>query len=169
MVSESSIIVDFNLTNENKASLGNWQIVGDSVMGGRSTGDFIITDQGNGVFQGEVSLENNGGFSLLRYKFQEIKVMPLRKVVLRLKGDGKSYQFRIKTNSSDRHAYVSSFPTSGKWETIELSMPTLKAKYRGRDLDIPNFNNNYLSEIGFLIGNKKAEKFQLKICSVYLE
>jgi len=45
----------------------------------------------------------------------------------------------------------------------------MQVKYRGRALQIPNFNSNHVTEIGFLIGNKKAEKFKLQIESVYLE
>lgn len=169
MTSESIPIFDFTLTPEQKNLLKNWQIVGDNVMGGISTGTFEINKQGKGVFQGEVSLANNGGFSLVRYRFQEIKLMSTQKVVLKIKGDGKKYQFRIKSNSSDKYSYITNFLTTGEWQRIEIPFYSMQAKYRGRALDIPNFNRNHLSEIGFLIGNKKAEKFKLQIESVYAE
>lgn len=37
-------------------------------MGGKSSGDFYINESGNGVFEGFVSLANNGGFSSVRYR-----------------------------------------------------------------------------------------------------
>ena len=40
-------------------------------MGGRSDGNFNLNKEGFAVFHGEVSLENNGGFSSLRYQFPE--------------------------------------------------------------------------------------------------
>jgi hypothetical protein len=37
------------------------------------------------------------------------------------------------------------------------------ASFRGRKLDKPNFSEKNIEEIAFLIGNKKAESFQLEI------
>jgi len=45
-----------------KSDLTNWYVVVDGVMGGLSQGSFGVNDEGNGVFKGTVSLENNGGF-----------------------------------------------------------------------------------------------------------
>jgi hypothetical protein len=52
-----------------ESNLDSWRIVDDVVMGGRSDGRFYIGDEGHAVFNGIVSLENNGGFSLVRYRF----------------------------------------------------------------------------------------------------
>ncbi len=104
MTIDSTTIIDFNLSRVKERHLNNWQIVRDNVMGGKSSGNFQINDQGDGVFQGEVSLENNGGFSLLRHHFQQIKVRPEQNSVLKIKGDGKRHQFRVKAKSSDAHS-----------------------------------------------------------------
>ena len=90
----SQLIFDFN----NNANISDWKIVDDVVMGGRSNGTFKIDSDGNGVFSGEVSLENNGGFSSVQYLFEKINTTRDSKVIIRLKGDGKEYQFRIKNN-----------------------------------------------------------------------
>ena len=60
----------FNFTKTSETS--NWNIVNDAVMGGKSVGIFHVNEKGNGVFKGEVSLENNGGFSSLKYRFNEM-------------------------------------------------------------------------------------------------
>jgi hypothetical protein len=39
-----------------------WRITNDSVMGGKSAGHFIL-QQNYALFSGNISLENNGGFS----------------------------------------------------------------------------------------------------------
>lgn len=54
----SKTIFNFN----KKANIQNWVIVNDLVMGGKSTSNFKLDIDGNGVFEGDVSLENNGGF-----------------------------------------------------------------------------------------------------------
>ena len=41
--------------------------------------------------------------------------------------------------------------------------------FRGRGLNQPNFSGKYLQEIGFLIGNKRAEKFNLIIDKIELK
>ena len=69
---QTATIFDFN----KKADITNWTIVDDVVMGGRSSGNFYLNKEGNGVFEGRVSLENNGGFSSLRYDFDEISTKP---------------------------------------------------------------------------------------------
>ena len=75
-------------------------IVDDVVMGGRSSGTFELNSKGFGVFKGKVSLENNGGFSSLRYQSKRISINKHTNIVIKLRGDGKAYQFRIKSKCS---------------------------------------------------------------------
>lgn len=83
-------------------------------MGGESNGSFSIDNEGNGVFEGTISLENNGGFSSVRHSFEKIEVSKNSIVIIRLKDDGKNYQFRIKSNKNDSHSYITTFQTSGE-------------------------------------------------------
>ncbi|NNK19407.1 MAG: CIA30 family protein [Maribacter sp.] len=162
---QSYTLVDF----QQNSNPENWTIVDDVVMGGRSSGSFYISDEGYGVFQGSVSLENNGGFSSLRYRFKKITTKPYSKIVLRVKGDGKTFQFRIKTKASDYYSFISYFDTSGDWETIEISLNEMYPAFRGRTLNIPNFSSGPIEELAFLIGNKKAESFKLEIDTISLK
>jgi hypothetical protein len=41
--------------------------------------------------------------------------------------------------------------------------------FRGRKLNIGNFNADTIEQLAFLIGNKKNEKFQLLIKGIYLK
>jgi NADH dehydrogenase [ubiquinone] 1 alpha subcomplex assembly factor 1 len=41
--------------------------------------------------------------------------------------------------------------------------------FRGRRLNQPNFSNDSIEELTFLIGNKKSEKFKLLIDKIVLE
>ena len=104
----SHIIFDFN----QKAIIKDWVIVDDGVMGGKSAGSFSLNEQGHGVFEGSVSLENNGGFSSLRYSSERILVQDFTTIALKIKGDGKNYQFRIKSNTGDYYSYITTFSTS---------------------------------------------------------
>ena len=155
----STIIYDFNT----KANITSWKVVDDGVMGGNSLGSFKLNKDGHGVFQGNISLENNGGFSSVRYAFQKVLIKEYQKIVMTLKGDGKTYQFRIKANSGDYYSYITTFGTSGEWQQVEISLKDMYPSFRGRRLDQPNFSKDSIEEITFLIGNKKEENFKLLI------
>ena len=158
-------IFDFN----KESDLSNWFVVDDVVMGGRSDGNFEINEDGHGIFYGKVSLENNGGFSSIRYEFEEQKIAAYKTCSIRLKGDGKSYQFRTKTSRYDRHSYIYTFETNGDWQTIHIPLTEMYPAFRGRRLDIPNYPVESIEQIAFLIANKKAEAFELSIDWIGLE
>lgn len=146
-----------------KTSNNDWQIVDDTVMGGRSSGNFKSNEAGNGVFYGTVSLENNGGFSSVMHNGIDKKLTLHKKFIIRLKGDGKAYQFRSKSDRNSRHTYLKSFSTNGEWQEVEINFNEMHASFRGRKLDLPNFEGKKVEEIRFLIANKKNETFELEI------
>jgi NADH dehydrogenase [ubiquinone] 1 alpha subcomplex assembly factor 1 len=162
---DSQIIFDFNKTSNIK----NWIVIDDVVMGGKSSGSFNLNSDGYGVFVGDISLENNGGFSSVRYRFEKILINKSTKISVRIKGDGKKYQFRIKSNSGDYYSYISPFSTTGEWQEIEIPLKDMYPSFRGRKLDQPNFSNDAIEEITFLIGNKNKEKFLLLIDKIELK
>ncbi|MGB5821782.1 MAG: CIA30 family protein [Saonia sp.] len=153
------VIFDFSKSSD----LSNWNVVDDVVMGGESSGSFIIDSSGNGVFKGFVSLANNGGFSLVRYRFKSVGTSEYKTFRIRIKGDGKKYQFRVKSKASNHYSYIGYISASVDWQIVEIPFNELYPSFRGRKLRQPNFSGNYMEEIGFLIGNKKAEDFQLEI------
>ena len=157
LIMNTTTIYDFS----KNATANDWKIVDDVVMGGESNGRFSIDSDGHGVFEGRISLDNNGGFSSVRHLYEKVEVTKNSVVVIRLKGDGKDYQFRIKMNKNDNYSYITTFQTSGEWETIEIQLSDLYPSFRGRKLEMPNFESNSFEEITFLIGNKKSESFKL--------
>jgi hypothetical protein len=151
-----------------KSNLDNWLIIDDVVMGGRSSGDFKLSEEGHGEFFGNVSTANYGGFSSVRYRFQPMELKNQSIIKIRLKGDGKEYQFRIKDKADRSYSYISTFSTNSEWQTIEIVLSDMYPSFRGRKLDMPNFGENTIEEIAFLIGNKKNESFQLLIDKIEL-
>ncbi|ADR20707.1 NADH:ubiquinone oxidoreductase complex I intermediate-associated protein 30 [Marivirga tractuosa DSM 4126] len=160
----SKTIFDF----EKDKNLESWQVVDDTVMGGRSDGSFQLSEDGHGVFEGYVTTENNGGFSSVRHDFAKLSVEGYTKVVIKLKGDGKDYQFRIKASQRDYYSYIQQFSTSGEWEQIEIPLHDFYPSFRGRKLDMPNFSGKSIGQVTFLIGNKKKESFRLIIDKIEL-
>lgn len=162
---EKLTVFDFQADKD----LSNWMVVDDVVMGGRSDGNCYLNAAGNAVFEGLVSLENNGGFSSVRCSFERTSVADYTKAVIRLKGDGKRYQFRVKSSRRDWQSYITYFETTGDWQTIEIPLADLYPTFRGMRLDMPNYDGQQMSQISFLIANKKAESFRLELESLRLE
>ena len=160
-------IILFDFTNT--ASLENWRVVDDGVMGGKSAGNLTVNDKGQGVFEGDISLENYGGFSSVRFYFDAVHIEDRTKVILKVKGDGKDYQFRVKAATGDYYTYVSKFSTNGKWQEIEIELKDMYPSFRGRKLNVPNFDKDAIESITLLIGNKKAEHFRLLIDQITLQ
>jgi NADH dehydrogenase [ubiquinone] 1 alpha subcomplex assembly factor 1 len=154
----------FNFDKDSEIS--SWKIVDDRVMGGISQSQFELTDTGHGKFHGFVTTESNGGFSSVDYNFKKIQVNPSDKIRIKLKGDGKNFQFRVKALSSDRHNYIKEFATTGEWQTIEIELSSMFPSYRGNRLRIPYFDKDQLNGITFLIANGKKQNFQLLVDSI---
>lgn len=151
----------FNFSNSTK--IENWQVVNDEVMGGMSMGLIQINPEGNGVFSGHVSLDNNGGFCLIRHDLERIEVDNYSSFEIRLKGDGKKYQFRCKSSDHQRHSYIYTFDPGKVWTTITIPFEKMEPYFRGDTLKMPNYHGDFLAQVAFLIGNNKDENFNLEI------
>lgn len=154
------------ITFDSPDSSDNWMIVNDGVMGGLSSSTFDVSDSGTGVFSGTVSLDNNGGFASTRTIAAGLDLDTADGIVLRVKGDGKSYRFRIRTEQrSDGVAYQHSFDTrAGEWMEVRLPFRDFVASFRGRILpDVAPLDPSRIEQIGFLIADKQAGAFRLEI------
>ncbi len=158
------LTAQFSIYKFNKKTLiDDWRIVNDDVMGGVSSSYLSLDNKGFAVFQGAISLDNNGGFASIRHNLKRIFINNKKELKIKIKGDGKEYQLRIKTNNEDYYSYVKNFKTSGEWELVTIELKDMYPSFRGRELDLENFNKNSFEQITFLIGNNKNENFKLII------
>lgn len=162
---QSNLIFNF----EKDVNTDNWYVLNDNVMGGVSTSRIYVSNDGYGVFEGSVSLENNGGFAMTQYNCAITNVKKYTKIILKVKGDGKTYQFRVKDNRNNYYSYIQNFETTGKNQTIELQLSDFEPYFRGRKLNMANYNENTIEQVAILIGNKKAETFKLLIDSIKIK
>jgi hypothetical protein len=161
---QSNLLFDFTKSSTVK----DWIIVNDVVMGGESSSTIKLNEEGHGVFEGRISLDNNGGFSSVRYRFPKKQIKLFHSIMIRVQGDGKSYQLRVKSDSNQYYSYINPFTTTGVWQEIEIPLKNFYPSFRGRRLNQPNFSQDSLEEITFLIGNKKNENFKLVIDKIEL-
>jgi monofunctional biosynthetic peptidoglycan transglycosylase len=143
----------------------NWRIVNDGVMGGRSQSQFGI-DQGLALFSGTVSPENGGGFASVRTDLESPTLREMVAISMRVRGDGKRYQFRIRTLQQwDGPAYKSTFATTaGEWVEVTLPLTEFQSTFRGRPVpDAPAIDPVRIRQIGFLIADKQWGGFRLEV------
>ena len=152
-----------------QSKVNEWRIVNDDVMGGISESSIACTAAGHGLFSGHVSMENNGGFASIQLNTRIQLAKERKYIVLRIKGDGKAYEFRMKSEISQYESYVHSFATSGEWQTIKLPISEFYPQFRGRRLNSPNFNFITIQQVSFLIANKQEEDFKLWIDRIDIE
>jgi monofunctional biosynthetic peptidoglycan transglycosylase len=157
-----TVLFDF----KNADQLEPWIIVNDGVMGGLSQGKITASNEQSAIFAGTVSLDNNGGFTSTRTLPQKYNLKDYAGIKLRVKGDGKNYQFRVRTNGRfDGVSYRYKFATKkNTWTVIEIPFDKFEPVFRGRILnDVEPITPSKIEQLGFLIANKRYEEFKLEI------
>ena len=159
---ETRLITDFTNLAAQK-----WMITNDGVMGGKSSSQFQINKDGNGVFLGTVSLENNGGFASVK-NHEPINLAGFKGVRLRVLGDGNRYSFRLQTGSNgdlNAWSYEQRFETKdGEWIDVDLSLDQFEPTFRGRTPEnVPPLDLSAIKRYGFLISDKQEGEFRLEI------
>ncbi|WP_425639193.1 CIA30 family protein [Algoriphagus yeomjeoni] len=165
LLMSSLLVFDFSANSDWSV----WEIENDTVMGGVSASKLSKSEAGHAVFTGTVSLENDGGFASMQYHFAPKNISGYTKAVIRIKGDGKDYQFRIKANLKEWADYIYTFHTTGEWQSIEIPLNKMEPSYHGNKLNIPNFNADQIQEVRFMIGNGKSESFRLEVDKIELQ
>ena len=147
-----------------------WRIVNDGVMGGLSSSKAVVNDD-KIIFNGNVSLENNGGFASLRSPVKDYDFSNFNGLEIRLKTDGKSYSISMKeTSYFTGYFYTASFETKAdEWMTIKLPFDQFKLYYFGRRMNSSSqIPLDKIKEISFLIGDKQEGDFIAEIDHIKL-
>lgn len=154
------------------ASEPRWVAVNDGVMGGQSRGGPRVSE-GQLAFTGELSLANNGGFSSVRTVGQAFDFSGATAVVLRVRGDGRTYQLRLSGAERYRGVAVSYggdvATQAGQWIEVRVPLATLEPTVRGMRLQGPPIDLADVREIGLLIGDKREGAFALDVDWIGLE
>jgi monofunctional biosynthetic peptidoglycan transglycosylase len=142
---------------------GPWVVVDDVVMGGRSASRAVVTEEGLN-FEGKLSLENNGGFGSIRRAVDRVPD-EARGVRLRVRGDGRTYQLRLRQDRGfDGVAWRVEFESTEDWREIEVPFDAFEPVFRGRPVPGAGpFVPAKLGQIGFLIADKQPGAFRLQV------
>ena len=104
MTERCTIIDDFRQPAPQAAVGSHWELIGDAVMGGRSTGSMTRESlDGRPVLRlrGSVSLENNGGFVQIALNLapdgSTIDASPFCGIEIDVAGNGERYGMHLRT------------------------------------------------------------------------
>ena len=150
---------------ENPDTLNDWGVVNDSVMGGVSTSGFRQTENGTLLFQGRLSLENNGGFVSLRNRPRNLDLDDVAGFVVRARGDGRSYYLDLResrqmTAGSFRARFAT---TEGEWTETYIPASEFVRQSFGRPYPNTPLRPQNISSLGFTLSDKNPGPFRLEI------
>lgn len=144
-----------------------WYTVDDNVMGGNSQSDVQVgAESGLLTFAGKVSLENNGGFASTRSQEASYNLGMFDGIVLRVRGDGKAYRFRVYTEATGRDvAYTAIFETEAdSWIEVYIPFSDMVPLYRGFVVNRAGpLNSAQISSFGLMIAEKQQGEFRLEV------
>jgi NADH dehydrogenase [ubiquinone] 1 alpha subcomplex assembly factor 1 len=144
-----------------------FRVINDVVMGGVSTSRLLSTD-GAMAFEGEVSLENNGGFASLRgpVRFPEKSTALLATV----RGDGQRYKLTLKLDDSTGTAqYQAAFVAPREWQTLRFKPADFAAGFRGRAVVAPTVRLVDVQYVGLLISDTQSGAFRIELKDIRAE
>jgi uncharacterized surface protein with fasciclin (FAS1) repeats len=144
-----------------------WRIVNDGVMGGLSEGNVEFSEGGTMAFSGTLSLDNNGGFTTARSESVDFDLSNDLGLLLRVKGDGRTYQARLESDATYRGMKVSfsgEFTTkAGQWTQVKVPFSSFTGSLYGTDLPDKELNPAVVERVWILLADKKAGPFDLEI------
>lgn len=146
-----------------------WTTTHDTVMGGKSRGEVSKTDSGTLLFEGYVSLENNGGFTSFRSRDRQLPFAGTDGIEMRFKGDGRTYIL-----SFDREGiglfgggYWQRFETKkDEWMTVRLPWTKFEAVNFGRKMpDLPKLTPETARGLTVYLYDKQDGDFRIEFDS----
>ena len=151
------------------SSTHDWHSINDGVMGGASSSQLRFDSARYAVFEGEISLQNNGGFASVRMSSLPLGDPGTRAYLLTAWGDGRTYKLNLRTDAGfDGVNYQASFvPVAGQWTQTVLPVADFLATFRGRPMPAaPALRPELVTQVGLMISDKQAGPFQLLVRSI---
>ena len=141
-----------------------WQVVNDTVMGGRSSSQ--LKRVGEALhFSGRLDT-NGGGFASLRSDRMNLDLAAATSVRLTVKGDGRTYSIRLYA-AGQRVSYQHAFRTvADAWQTVELKIPDFYASWRGRRMNQGPLAAADIAGIGLILADGPDGAFEIEVSSI---
>ncbi len=167
--SSDFLIDDFSLEKGISAIGTQWRQFTDQVMGGESTASYsfeVIDGKRSIHLQGNVSLENRGGFVQvalpLRQNGRPFDASPFTGIRLWVKGNGEDYYVHLRTSKTwlPWQYYEAPFFADNQWQKVEIPFE----KFTPQSLK-GALNPKKLKRLG-VVGAKKAFKADIAVSRI---
>ncbi|MBK9304441.1 MAG: CIA30 family protein [bacterium] len=140
----------------------------DPIVGEVSRGE-MSRREGAGVFQGNVALDHHGGFASVHFGSGELDLSRFAGLALRVRGDGKRYSLRLRTNragnSVDYQCELA--PEAGAWRNLRLPFAAFQPAHGGRSTaPPPRLDTAAIGTIGLAISDRQEGPFRLELASI---
>jgi NADH dehydrogenase [ubiquinone] 1 alpha subcomplex assembly factor 1 len=144
-----------------------FRVINDDVMGGVSRSRLGAT-AGAMVFEGEVSLENGGGFASFRGPVRFPADSPA--LLLTARGDGRRYKLTLKLDGdTSAPQYQAGFVAPREWQTLRFEAADFAASYRGRPVPAPIARVADVQFFGVLIADGQSGAFRIELKDIGVE
>jgi len=159
---QNSLKIDFGKEKDGHT----WQIINDNVMGGMSNSKISFTENSM-LFEGVISLQNNGGFASVRSPIRNMDLSKYTKVKMRYKSSIRNFDLIF---SNDLKYYNPKYklgfsPKTENWETKEFllkdAIETRMGQPTGASISDQNLKN--IIRFGFILSDKREGSFVLEI------
>ena len=142
--------------NSNKVNADQWRLVTDNVMGGISQGRLItesVRDRRCLHMQGDVKLDNNGGFVQIALDLPENildNISSYTGLVFETYGNGESYNIHLRTSNLwlPWQSYRSSFIAPAEWKTFHIPFTDFQSYRTSKTLKVEKIERIGVVAIG---------------------
>lgn len=149
----------------------DWTAIDDRVMGGISRSRLRHDPTGHAVFEGDVSLDRNGGFASVRSGPGDRGQPGAQACLIEVRGGNQQFKLSLRTDDGfDSLNYQCGFAPNGPdWLTLRLPISTFRASFRGQDVPgAPALDPARIRQVGLMIAARQAGPFALDIRRIEL-
>jgi hypothetical protein len=156
-MADEILTIDDRRSDGLQSSLGNnWRIVTDAVMGGLSSAELSPATIDNKAclrLQGDVSLENSGGFIQAALDVGDTEAADASGyagLLLEVYGNDQAYNLHLRTDDVwlPWQSYRASFQAHAYWQTVRLPFDQFTGYRIGKKLDLKHLKRIGLVAIG---------------------
>jgi hypothetical protein len=163
MSDSEAAAVPFDLADP--AAVDAWAPIDDRVMGGISRSRLRHDPAGHAVFEGNMSVERNGGFASVRSARADRGKAGAQSCVLEVRSDDRRFKLNLLTEDTvDGPSYQAFAPDPSHWQTLRMPRTSFRPTFRGRDVPgTPALDPARIRQVGLMIANRQAGPFALQV------
>jgi hypothetical protein len=144
----------------------DWNIINDGVMGGLSQSKATLLDNSM-FFEGNISLENNGGFASVRCPRGKYDLSDYKNVKIRFKSTGRAFAIVLENSTlfyrqNYKHIFESN---TNKWVEMTIPLNEFKEYTLGKETGklLTQKVQSEIIRIGFILIDKKEGPFEIEV------